>query len=276
MRILITGANGQLGKALQEALVGHDLITLTRQQLDITQLQQVRDALRSCRPTLVLNAAAYNNVDEAESAPLAAYRSNALGPRNLALATAEQHTPLVHVSTDYVFDGNGNRPYHEYDRPNPQSVYGLSKLAGEEAVRTLSWRHYIVRTAWLYDVEGRNFPNTMRVLAETQSEVRVVSDQFGSPTYAPHLAQALAVLLGSEAYGTYHCAGQGEASWYELTRALYRELGVHTAVVPVSTAEFPRPARRPRYSVLTTIQDPPIILPPWEEGVAAFARAVRT
>jgi dTDP-4-dehydrorhamnose reductase len=275
MRILITGANGQLGKALQGALVGHDLIALARQQLDIAQLQEVREALRSYRPMLVVNAAAYNNVDEAESAQLAAYRGNALGPRNLAVATAEQQAPLVHVSTDYVFDGSGNRPYHEYDRPNPQSVYGASKLAGEEAVRTLNWRHYIVRTAWLYDAEGRNFPNTMRALAEARSEVRVVSDRFGSPTYAPHLAQALAALLESEAYGTYHCAGQGGTSWYELTRTVYRLLGVHTAVVPVSTAEFPRPAQRPRYSVLTTIQDPRILLPPWEEGVAAFARAVR-
>jgi dTDP-4-dehydrorhamnose reductase len=275
VRILITGANGQLGKALQIVLVSHDLIALGRQQLDISQLQQVREALRSYQPTLVVNAAAYNNVDEAESAQLAAYRVNALGPRNLAVATAERQTPLVHISTDYVFDGNGDRPYHEYDRPNPQSVYGVCKLAGEEAVRALNWRHYVVRTAWLYDVEGRNFPNTMRAQAEARSEVRVVSDQFGSPTYAPHLGQALAVLLESGAYGTYHCAGQGGTSWYDLARTLYRLLGVRTSVLPVSTAEFPRPARRPRYSVLTTIQDPQILLPPWEEGVTAFVQAVR-
>lgn len=275
MRILITGANGQLGKALQIALTDHDLIALTRQQLDITQLQQVRDAVGSYRPTLVVNAAAYNKVDEAESAQADAYRGNALGPRNLAVATAERQTPLVHVSTDYVFDGSGNRPYHEYDRPNPQSVYGISKLAGEEAVRALNWRHYIVRTAWLYSADGRNFPNTMRTLAEAQPEVRVVNDQFGSPTYVPHLAQALAGLLESEAYGTYHCAGRGGTSWYDLTCALYQLLDIRTAVVPVSTAEFPRPARRPQYSVLTTIQDPQILLPPWEEGVAAFVQAVR-
>jgi dTDP-4-dehydrorhamnose reductase len=275
MRILITGANGQLGRALQGTLADNDLIALSHQQLDIAQLQQVRDALRFYRPALVVNAAAYNNVDEAESAQPAAYRGNALGPRNLAVATASQQLPLLHVSTDYVFDGNGQRPYHEYDRPNPQSVYGASKLAGEEAVRALNWRHYIVRTAWLYNVEGRNFPNTMRALAQDRPMVRVVSDQFGSPTYAPHLAQALAALLMSEAYGTYHFAGQGGTSWYELTCTLYRMLSIQTPVLPVSTAEFPRPARRPRYAVLTTVQDPRIILPPWEEGVAAFAQAVQ-
>lgn len=275
MRILITGANGQLGRALQATLTAYDLIALSHQQLDISQLQQVRDALSAHRPALVINAAAYNNVDGAESDHLAAYCGNALGPRNLAVATAKHSLPLLHVSTDYVFDGNGKRPYHEYDFPNPQSVYGASKLAGEEAVRTLNERHYIARTAWLYDTEGRNFPNTMRALAQNRPEVRVVSDQFGSPTYVLHLAQALAALLVSEAYGTYHFAGQGGASWYEFTRTLYRALGIHTPVRPVSTSEFFRPAQRPRYAVLTTMQDPRIVLPPWEEGVAAFAQALR-
>ena len=275
MRIFITGANGQLGKALQATLADHEILALARQQLDITQLQAVRDAIRSSRSTVVINAAAYNNVDGAESDPLLAYRGNALGPRNLAVATAEQGVPFVHVSTDYVFDGNGKRPYHEYDAPNPQTVYGASKLAGEEVVRTLNRRHYIVRTAWLYDAEGRNFPNTMRALAKDRPEVRVVSDQFGSPTYVPHLAQALANLLDTGAYGVYHFAGQGGTSWYDLTRTLYRLLGVAVPVVPVATSEFPRPAPRPRYSVLTTLQDPAIVLPPWEEGVADFARAVQ-
>ena len=275
MKILLTGANGQLGKALRETLSRHEVVALSRQQLDITQLQAVRDAVRAYRPTLVVNAAAFNNVDGAENDPLLAYRGNALGPRNLAVATAEQQLPVIHVSTDYVFDGNGKRPYHEYDTPNPQSVYGASKLAGEEAVRALNSRHYIVRTAWLYDAEGRNFPNTMLTLAQDRPEVRVVSDQFGSPTYVPHLAQALANLLGSDAYGVYHFAGQGGTSWYDLTRTLYRLLGVQTPVIPVATTEFPRPAPRPHYSVLTTVQEPHIVLPSWEEGVADFARAVQ-
>jgi dTDP-4-dehydrorhamnose reductase len=275
MRILLTGAHGQLGTALQAVLSEHEVAAFSHEQLDITRLDEVRAACAARRPDLVINAAAYNNVDGAESDSSAAYAGNALGPRNLAVATAARQIALLHISTDYVFDGESLRPYHEYDRPNPQSVYGASKLAGEEAVRALNWRHYIVRTAWLYDVGGRNFPNTMLTLAKNNPIVRVVSDQFGSPTYVPHLAQALASLLTSEAYGTYHCAGQGGTSWYELTRALYRALEVPTPVLPVSSAEFPRPARRPRYAVLTTIQDPRILLPPWEEGVTAFARALQ-
>ncbi len=274
MKILLTGAAGQLGTALQRLLTIHDVTAFPRTQLDIADLAAVRAAVQACRPDVVINAAAYNAVDAAESDPQAAYRGNALGPRNVAVATAQLQIPLVHVSSDYVFDGDSPRPYHEYDRPNPQSVYGASKLAGEEAVRSLNRRHYIVRTAWLYSVEGRNFPNTMLALAKERTEVRVVNDQVGSPTYVPHLAHALTTLLETGAYGTYHCAGQGGTSWYELTCSLYRLLGLHTAVVPVSTAEFPRPAQRPGYSVLTTIQEPQILLPPWEEGIGEFARVL--
>jgi dTDP-4-dehydrorhamnose reductase len=269
MRILIAGAGGQLGRALPPALTGYDLIALPRVQLDITDLIAVREALAVHRPDLVVNGAAYTNVDGAQSDSLAAYRLNAVGPRNLALATAERGIPLVHVSTDYVFDGVAERPCHEYDAPNPQSVYGRSKLAGEQAVAAHNPRHYLVRTAWLYHTEGRNFPNTMLALA-AKSEVRVVSDQYGSPTYAPHLAAAIGRLIETGAFGVYHLAGRGGASWFELTRRLYVLAGLQTAVHPVATADFPRPAPRPRYSVLTTIQSPEILLPPWEEGLAAF------
>ncbi len=274
MKILLTGANGQLGKVLQATFSRHDLVALSRRRLDIVHLQAVQDALASYRPALVINAGAYNNVDAAESDPTPAYQKNAVGPRNLAVATAERKIPLLHFSTDYVFAGDHKRPYHEYDRPNPLSVYGASKLAGEEAVRSYNPHHYLVRTAWLYAAEGHNFPNTMLALARERPEVRVVSDQFGSPTFAPHLAQMLMTLCESEAYGTYHLAGRGGTSWYELTRALYRAFRISISVVPVATNEFPRPAPRPRYSVLTTLQDPRLVLPPWEEGVAAFAKAV--
>lgn len=274
MKILLTGARGQLGQALQATLVRHHLIPLDHGSLDITQLDRVREAIAAYRPELVVNAAAFNNVDEAESNPHAAYRANALGPRNLAVVTAARGLPLLHVSTDYVFDGTSARPYHEFDHPNPRSIYGASKLAGEEAVRALNARHYLVRTAWLYHTVGRNFPNTMRALAN-QAEVRVVNDQFGSPTYAPHLAAAIARLITTEAYGTYHLAGQGGTSWFELTRLLYQQCGFQTTVTPVSRSEFPRPAERPRYSVLTTLQDPHIVLPPWEDGIAEFVQALR-
>jgi dTDP-4-dehydrorhamnose reductase len=274
MRILLTGAGGQLGQALQAALTDYDLVAFDRQRLDITQLEAVRAAVQTLQPDLVLNAAAFNNVDGAESDPNTAYRGNALGPRNLAVVTAACRLPLLHVSTDYVFAGTSKRPYHEFDCPHPRSVYGASKLAGEEVVRALNPCHYVVRTAWLYHTTGHNFPKTMCSLAD-QPEVRVVSDQYGSPTYAPHLATAIARLIPTGAYGTYHLAGRGGTSWFEVTRMLYRLLGIQTPVRPVATADFPRPAERPRYSVLTTVQDPQILLPPWEEGLAEFARIPR-
>jgi dTDP-4-dehydrorhamnose reductase len=183
---------------------------------------------------------------------------------------------VLHVSTDYVFDGRATRPYHEYDMTGPRSAYGRSKLAGEQAVRALNPRHYVVRTAWVYHhTHSGNFPQTMLRLAE-KGGVRVVSDQFGSPTYAPHLARAIAELLGTAAFGTWHFAGAGEASWYDLTRELFAQLGIGASVTPVSTAEFPRPAERPRYAVLATIQEPRIVLPDWREGVAEFAAAIRS
>lgn len=277
MKILITGAGGQLGCALQTTLAIHEVIALDRAQLDITQFDQVRDAIAAHRPGVVINAAAYTNVDGAETDPAAAYKLNAVAPRNLAIATCELGIPLVQVSTDYVFDGLGSKPCHEYDPTNPLSVYGKSKLAGEQAVATLNPRHFIARTAWLYHHQpagGKNFPKTMLAQSHRDS-VRVVSDQYGSPTYAPHLATAIAKLIETGAYGVYHLAGSGGTSWFELTRRLYQLFGVKTAVEPCATSEFPRPAVRPRYSVLTTIQEPEIRLPDWEDGLAEFARAMK-
>ena len=273
MKVIVTGAAGQLGQALQLTFRDHDVTPLTREQLDIGRLDDVRAALGACHADLVLNAAAYNQVDAAETSPEDAFRGNALGPRNLALATAERGIPVLHVSSDYVFDGQGRRPYHEFDRTGPRSAYGESKLAGEESVRALNPRHYVVRTAWLFSATGKNFARTMIGLRE-RPEVRVVSDQYGSPTYVPHLAAAIGRLVGTGAFGTYHLAGAGGASWFDLTRRLYAELGIDTNVQPVATADFPRPARRPAYSVLTTLQDPSILLPPWEEGVAELARTI--
>ncbi len=273
-RILLAGAGGQLGRSLREVLADRELHPRTRDELDIASLDAVRDAVAQIEPDLVVNAAAYNAVDAAEEDPEAAYSGNALGPRNLAVATAGRAIPLLHVSTDYVFDGRGARPYHEYDRPAPRTAYGKSKLAGEDAVRSINPRHYIVRTAWLYHPDGKNFANTIVGLAD-RGEVRVVSDQYGSPTYVPHLATGIAQLVDSEAYGTYHIVNAGEASWFDFASALYAELDLDAAVLPVSTAEFPRPAERPRYSVLTSIQQPRVELPHWKDGVRAFAAAKR-
>ncbi len=272
MRILLTGAGGQLGRALPPVLAEHELLALDRRALDITRLDAVRQAVHGLRPELLLNAAAYNLVDQAESDPQAAYRGNALGPRNLALAAAEIGVAVLHVSSDYVFDGESSRPYHEFDRTNPLSLYGRSKLAGERAVRDLNRRHYLVRTAWLYAAGGKNFAHAILEAARNNDQVRVVNDQHGSPTFVPHLAQAIARLIETGAFGTYHLAGGGGTSWFGLTRRLYDALGVKTPLTPVATAAFPRPARRPAYSVLATLQDPEIRLPAWEEGVAEFAR----
>ncbi|HZP44674.1 MAG TPA: dTDP-4-dehydrorhamnose reductase [Candidatus Binataceae bacterium] len=270
MKILIAGAGGQLGRCLMRSLASHDLIGLEHAALDITRLEQVRQAVSQHQPDLVINAAAFNLVDDAERRVHEAYAINALGPRNLAIVTAAAKIPLLHVSTDYVFDGTLGRPYHEFDLTRPLSVYGASKLAGEEAVRVLSRRHYVVRTAWLYWEGGRNFLNTMRVRAANE-RLRVADDQFGSPTYAPHLAEAITRLIVTEAWGTYHFAGAGGASRWELVREMCRNLGLDEPL-PVAASTFATLAARPRYSVLTTIQDPRIELPRWQEGVAEFAR----
>lgn len=277
MKILITGAGGQLGCALQTSLTNDELVALSRAELDVVNFDQVREAIRAHRPDVVINCAAYTNVDAAESDEAGAFRLNAVAPRNLAIATFELNIPLLHVSTDYVFDGTGNRPYHEFDLTNPLSVYGRSKLAGEQAVAAHNPRHYIARTAWLYHhqpANGKNFPKTMLAQAHRES-VRVVNDQQGSPTYAPHLAAAIARLVKTGAYGVYHLAGSGQISWFDLTRRLYELFEIKTAVEACTTAEFPRPAKRPAYSALTTIQEPEIRLPAWEDGLAEFANSMR-
>ncbi len=274
MRILITGAGGQLGRALPDALKKHQVQSATHDRLNITDLAAVRCAIADWTPDIVINAAAYTDVDGAESNREQSYGINVTGPRNLAVATASAGIALMHFSTDYVFDGTRRRrPYTEYDAPHPISAYGADKLAGEEAVRELNPRHYIVRTAWLFDAHSKNFLNSMRALSQRQ-QVRVVYDQRGSPTYTPHLAAGAAALLETGAWGTYHMAGQGGVSKFELVRVFFSMLKLTTAVEPVMQVEFPSAARRPHYSVLDTRQEPRIILPAWQEGVAQFVRAL--
>ncbi len=269
MKVAVTGSAGQLGRALVSGLAEHDVIGLTRQDLDITSPGRIFEVIEETRPDILINAAAYTDVDGAEHDTGSAFRANAEGPEHLARATADAGIPLVQVSTDYVFDGEADSPYTEFDLTGPLSVYGRSKLAGEDAVRTANPMHYIVRTAWLYAVGGSNFPNTMRKLAG-RSDVRVVDDQRGSPTYGPHLTDAIGRLMLTGSFGTYHLAGSGGASWYELACELFRALGSDTPVVPVPASEFPRAAARPRYSVLATAMKPAILLPPWREGLRAF------
>lgn len=273
MKILLVGATGQLGGALRPVLTRHDVVPFDSRQLDVRDAARVRATLDEQRPDLVLNCSAWTDVDGAESDRRGAFALNADGPRNLAEAARDVDAALLHVSTDYVFDGEKEGPCFESDTPNPLQVYGESKLAGERAVLETWDRSWVVRTAWLYSTTGRNFALTMRSLAG-RGEVRVVSDQFGCPTYAPHLADALGTLIERDAYGLHHLAGDGLASWWEFAGALYRAQGLDVRVEPVTTAEFPRPARRPRRVELRTERQPALRLPPWQEGVAAFARDV--
>ena len=276
MKILLSGASGQLGRQITAQKGNHVVAAFSHKELDITRLDEVRQAVQAHKPDLVLNAAAFNDVDRAQSDPVSAFLGNALGPRNLALAAAEAGAAILHVSTDYVFDGQQTTPYHEYDRPAPLSNYGRSKLAGEVAVREMNPRHYIVRTAWVYEPKGNNFPKTLYFLALKNSELRVVNDVLGSPTSAIHLAKGILTLIETGAFGTYHMTRQGDgASWFDLANHFFSELGLGTKVLPVPAAEFPRPAPRPRYSVLRTIQEPQILLPPWQDGIAEFAREIK-
>jgi dTDP-4-dehydrorhamnose reductase len=275
LKILIAGAHGQLGRALRAALRGHDVEALGRDQLDITRADEVLRAVRASACALVVNAAAYNAVDRAEAEPAAAFATNEAGPRTLAEATAGCGAALLHFSSDYVFDGGSREPYAEDARPNPLSVYGKSKLAGERAIRSVNPRHYIVRTAWLYSEHGHNFPLTM-IGAAKRGPLRVVDDQHGSPTYAPHLAAAVRRLIDAGApFGLYHMAGAGGTTWYGLARALFRRLRIDVALEPVTTAEYPRPAPRPAYAVLTTTREPNFPLPSWETGLDEFVGRYR-
>lgn len=249
MKILITGANGQLGRELARQGHGHELILTDFENLDITNGEAVEEYFRAVKPQAVIHCAAYTNVDGAESDIDGAFRVNVVGAQNIAAGCLETGARMVYVSTDYVFDGHKQEAYREFDPVNPQSVYGHTKQQGEEIVRQILGRHYIVRTAWLYG-DGNNFVRTMLKLAETNKTLRVVHDQVGTPTSTVDLAKVIFTLLSSDAYGTYHATCQGHCSWYEFACEIFRKIGKSIEVVPVTTMEFPRPAKRPMHSVL--------------------------
>lgn len=278
MRIAITGAQGQLGRALQIALRGHTLLPLARADADITDLGAVLAAIEPFRPETIIHTAAHTNVDECELKPELAYRVNALGTRNLAVAAARAGASLVYVSTNYVFDGTAAEPYHEWAPANPISVYGASKLAGEAAARELAGgRFYIVRTAWVYAETGRNFVQTMLRLAREQPQLRVVADQFGQPTYAADLAAAIVALLDTPAYGVYHFTNAGACSWHEWAVETLRLAGyAGKPVQPIPASEFRRPARPPANGVLHNWAGAAlgITLRPWQEALAECLRAM--
>lgn len=250
MKILITGSNGMLGHDLTDALENHELILTTSKTLDITDKDHTIDFICDVKPDIVINSAAYTDVDGCEENPDLAYAVNGEGVRNLALACKEIDCPLVHISTDYVFDGSATEPIAEDGEIGPISVYGKSKLEGEKAIQEILDEYFIVRTAWLYGVNGRNFPRTMLELAENHSEITVVYDEVGTPTYTPDLAYGISELIKTDYYGIYHLTNSGSCSWCEFARYIFEVAGKDVNVIPVTASEFARPAPRPNYSVL--------------------------
>ncbi len=251
MKILITGSNGMLGHDLINALKErHDLIPTTSKTLDITDKKQTIDYIRDKKPDIVINSAAYTDVDGCEENRELAYSVNGEGVRNLALACRDIDCPLVHISTDYVFDGSATEPIREDGEIGPISVYGKSKLEGEEAIQEILDKYFIIRTAWLYGINGRNFPKTMLELAENHPEITVVYDEVGTPTYTPDLAEGISRLIETDYYGIYHLTNSGSCSWCEFAKYIFEIAGRDVKVIPVTASEFARPAPRPSYSVL--------------------------
>jgi dTDP-4-dehydrorhamnose reductase len=270
MRLLVTGAAGMLGRDVVAAAesAGHDVAGLARRDLDIADPDAVRSAVRAARPDAVINCAAWTDVDGAEAHEAEATLVNGAAAGHVAAAAPY----VVHVSSDYVFDGRASEPYVEDDPTGPTSAYGRSKLAGELAVAAAG-DHAVVRSSWLFGVHGRNFVATMLRLAENLDEVRVVDDQIGCPTFSGHLAPALVEIAERRLTGVLHAAGAGSCSWYELARATFEEAAVDCRVVPVTTADFPRPAERPPWSVLGSTRPDAPVLPAWREGLSAYLRS---
>jgi dTDP-4-dehydrorhamnose reductase len=278
-RWLVLGAGGQLGTDLMRVLDGHDVVGLTRHELDITDTDAVARTVAAVVPSVIVNAAAYTAVDAAETDEGTAFAANVTAPAALAAAAAVGRAKFVHISTDYVFSGDATVPYDEAAATGPKSFYGRTKLAGDQAVFAELPDAYIVRTAWVYGASGANFVKTMARLERERETVSVVDDQRGSPTWSYHLARGLVALGSSGADGgIYHCTNTGETTWFGFTRAIFEELGADPErVLPTTTAAFPRPAPRPAYSVLGNRRwieaglDP---LPQWRAALHdAFASA---
>ncbi|HWC08624.1 MAG TPA: dTDP-4-dehydrorhamnose reductase [Solirubrobacterales bacterium] len=272
MKLLVTGAAGMLGRDLMLAAgnAGHDVVGFGRAELDVTDAGQVSRRVELERPDVVINSAAWTDVDGAEAAEQEAFAVNGTGAGNVAAAAAAVGASVVYVSTDYVFDGAKGEPYVESDQPAPLSAYGRTKLAGEEATAAANKRHFVVRSAGLFGIGGNNFVETMLRLADGQSEVLVVRDQVGSPTYTWHLAYGIVRLIEGLEFGIHHMAAAGQCSWYEFAREIFEQAKVDCKVLSVSTEEFGRPAARPPFSALTSQREHAIKLPPWQDGLAGY------
>lgn len=289
MKILITGCNGQLGSELTkilregrseigpipEVMINAQLDSIDLDDLDITDINASSLYITAASPDIIINCAAYTDVDACEANREDAFRVNAIGARNMAICAEKIGAKLVHLSTDYVFAGDAERPYSEFDLPAPKSVYGLTKLAGEDYVRQFSTRWFIVRTAWLYGLSGRNFVKTILKRASETGKLKVVDDQIGNPTNAADLAHHILKIAAVGEYGLCHCTGKGECSWYEFAKKIVEYSGIKAMVEPCTSDEYPRPARRPSYSSLdhmmlrSTVGDE---MRSWQEALRSFLK----
>ena len=276
MKILITGGNGMLGRTLQRRLKEHQVFIADLPQVDIASLRSFSDCVQQAKPEVVIHCAAMTAVDRCETESDLAYKVNAIGSANVAIACQRSGARLIAISTDYVFAGDLNRPYHEWDAPGPRTVYGATKLAGEEAVRRHCPDHCIARIAWLYGPGGPSFVHTMLKLgAQSGAPLKVVNDQVGNPTSTDAVADGLLTLLAAPVAGTVHLTCEGESAWFEFTQEIFRLRGLKREVVPCTTAEFPRPAPRPANSrlekrALRLLNLP--AMPGWRETLARFLR----
>ncbi len=272
MKVLVAGAGGQLGRDMLLAAgnAGHDVVGFGHGELDITDADAVSRKFELERPDMVVNCAAWTDVDGAETAEEAAFEVNCTGAGNVAAAAREAGAAVVFVSTDYVFDGRKGEPYVESDQPAPLSAYGRTKLAGEEATAAANKRHFIVRSSGLFGIGGGNFVDTMLRLAESTNEVLVIRDQVTSPTYTWHLAYGLTRLIDGIEYGIHHMAAAGRCSWYEFAREIFEQSKVDCKVLSGTTEMLGRPAPRPAFSVLQSQREHAIRLPSWHDGLAGY------
>lgn len=281
MKVLVTGAQGQLGNDVVRIFTDakHVVIGLGKKGLDITDLNCCLNIVKELKPDCIIHCAAYTAVDSAESDIDQAFRINAMGARNLAVAAESVGSKLIFISTDYVFNGQAESPYVEYDQPDPRTVYGKSKLAGEVLIQTLCSKWFVVRTSWVFGLQGNNFVKTMLRLGQEKPNLSVVNDQKGSPTYTIDLANFLLELAATDNYGIYHASNQGACTWYEFTQAIFEEatnileIDIKAELSACTTAEFPRPAPRPMNSVLDHMSiriNGFTDLPDWQDALKRF------
>ncbi len=277
MKVLIAGGRGQLGTDLTKILISNNIETFfyDSSELDITDINSIFKKINSASPDIIINCAAYTNVDNCESDIEKAFKVNALGAKHCAIAAETFNKKLIHISTDYVFNGKKKSPYTEYDKPEPLSVYANSKLHGEFLIKEHCKKFFILRVAGVYGIYGNNFVKTIIQYGKTKDMLKVVNDQITTPTYTIDIANQILQLIDSEFYGTYHATAEGECSWYEFTSFIFGKLNIRTKIIPCTTEEFPRPARRPSYSVLDNFNLKLInknFMRHWKDGINDFLK----